>query len=555
MRWILKLLSRSYLLSSEILFSSLLINILGLASTLFVIQVYGRYLVHGIDGTLITLASGMLAVIGFELILRRLRYRMGLQLIARRDEEDSRLALDNLLDAKPEALMQLKQVERDALLHRNDQLQQLLNPSLFIAWVEAPFVLLYVAAIFLISGLVGSLVALILVTLVSVFALLAVRIRAYTKDQAPAQKEQASLYESVARFELIRTSGLSAYIKTQWDLLSQTTRWWRYKIGMTQDLQQNLTQSFTLFMTVVVISFGAREVIAGHIDFGMLIGMNILAARSIALLSRPAQSISTLLRAQELEESLQQSASLPKETDRGSRPSQWQAALQLKNLAYGYPGGAGPVFEGLTVDLPAGSFVRIIGSNGSGKTTVARLLAGLIEPRKGAVLVDGMDLRQFNTSWWREQLIYVPQTPEFLSASVRQNLCGARTDLSDDLLQEALQKVGLTTLIDRHPEGLDWVLRDGAKNLPPGYKRRLALARALLTDGALVVLDEPFEGLDQSGVAMMTKQIGSMLQAGRTVVIMTSDSVPIQQRGIVIDLDNKPAPKILKPATTRGGLV
>ncbi|BCN94145.1 hypothetical protein THMIRHAM_19300 [Thiomicrorhabdus immobilis] len=552
MNWMFKLFSRSPWIASEILISSFFINFLGLASAVFVIQVYGRYLVHGIDGTLITLASGMLFVIVIELLFRRLRYRMGMKLVAERDRVESEAVFDTLLNARFESLMNMKPGIRQMFLNRNEQLQQSLNPSLFISWVDVPFALLYLIAIYLISTFIGHAVLFVLLVTVIISVWIGLELRSLTQEQMHSQASQSDVYASLDRFEMVRSTAVAPYLKSQWNANSTTSRWWKYLSGKEQDFLQTINQSMVLLMTVVVISLGAREVIQGNIDFGMLIGMNILAARAMMLLTRPTQSIAVLLRAQELQKMLEPLKEIPQEQQKGSKPNQFTHRIEIKDVSFAYEMGTGPVFENLSVKIPPGAFVKVIGNNGMGKTTLSRLLVSLLQPQRGMILVDGMDIRQFNSLWWRKQLIYLPQEPEFMNDSLKNNLIALNPDIEEEKLKQIILRIGLNDFVDRHPDGIDLMIKDGGRSLPLGIKRRLALARAMVSEGSIVIIDEPTEGLDRDGVTAMEKLLQLFLQQEKTVIVMSGDFNAIKVKGITIDLNQKPTPKVIAPVSVKG---
>lgn len=552
MSWVFKLLAKSPWISTEILLSSLVINILGLASAVYVIQVYGRYLVHGIDGTLITLATGMLIVIAMELLFRRLRYRMGMKLVAQRDREDSEHVLSRLLNANAEALMRMQPGMRQMFLNRNEQLQQTLNPTLFIALVDAPFALLYLFAIFLISTFIGWSVLVVLLVTVVLFALVGFKLRNLTQAQMSAQAGQSDTHASLDRFEMVRNAGAAPYLTQQWKEGSQEVRWWKYLVGKEQDFLQSINQTLLVLMTVVVISLGAREVVQGNIDFGMLIGMNILAARAMMLMTKPSQSIAALLRAKAMQKFLTPIENLPQEQEKGAHLNSYVARLEFKSVSFGYQAATGMVFENLNVHIPEGALVKVLGSNGAGKTTLCRLLVNVLQPRRGQVLLDGVDLRQFNALWWRRQLIYVPQEPEFMNDTLQANLMILNPEVSESRLKEIIQQVGLSDFVDRHPEGLTMMLKDGGRSLPLGIKRRMAVARAMVSEGKIVIIDEPTEGFDNEGVTMMAKLIQLFSQQGKTVFVMMSEASTLRAEGITIDLNQKPVPKVLQPMSFKG---
>jgi ATP-binding cassette subfamily C protein CydD len=194
--------------------------------------------------------------------------------------------------------------------------------------------------------------------------------------------------------------------------------------------------------------------------------------------------------------------------------------------------------SGITLDLPAGSFTALVGASGSGKSTLARLLAGLLQPDGGMITVDGVDLRRIATDPWHSRMAWVSQRPVFFKGTIRDNLLLAAPGADDRALGAALDAAGATPFLRQQPEGLDTPLGDRGAGLSGGELRRLAVARALLRNAALVVLDEPTAGLDRESEMLVLQSI-RRLAAGRTVlaishreaVIAAADRVALLNEG------------------------
>ena len=544
MTWLIRRLGISPWITTQLLVTSFFINLLGLASSVFVIQVYGRYLVHGIDATLLTLSTGMLLVIVIEFALRRIRYRMAMAISAQPERESSSRLFQTLLHAKADDVMNLKPGFRQMIMRRNEQVLTTTGPSLFVSLIDTPFIVLYLIAMFMISVSVGWWALLIILITLVTAVLLGFRLKENTQAHMRAQIEQSEVTNSAGRFEAVRNSGAASFLQNQWDSHSSKLRWWKYKMGREQELLQNLVQSMTILITVVVISLGAREVAAGNLDFGMLIGLNILAARALAILARPAQSISSLLQAEQSRQLVDNFLNTPVEPPQGAQLNHYSGNLTLKDVTFGYQGGDGPVIQQCTVNIPAGSFVRVIGGNGSGKTTLCRLITNLLSPRRGAVLADGVDVRQFHPQWWRRQIIYVPQEPEFMDTTLRQNLTMLNPGIDEKGLSEVIGLAGLRQFIDQSREGLDMQVSDGGRHFSLGIRRRIALAQAMVANGPLVLIDDPAEGLDAEGTQMIGRLLNEYSKQGRTIIVTTHDANSIKGSGITIDLNNGAIPVV-----------
>lgn len=208
---------------------------------------------------------------------------------------------------------------------------------------------------------------------------------------------------------------------------------------------------------------------------------------------------------------LQESGTLP--------PPQRAPGLRLENVTFRYGSNRGGI-QNINLELPAASVTAIIGESGSGKSTLARVLLGLSRPENGTVLVDGSDLNTLDQNRWRERLAWVPQRPFFSAASIRENLLAARRDAGDKELWDALAAAALSDAIGKLPQGLDTQLGDRGAGLSGGELRRLALARLVLRNPLMIVLDEPTAGLDRHNEELIVDTI-ERLSIDRTMIIIS----------------------------------
>lgn len=168
-------------------------------------------------------------------------------------------------------------------------------------------------------------------------------------------------------------------------------------------------------------------------------------------------------------------------------------------MAFQYQKDAPIALNHLNLNIRAGEKVAILGSIGSGKTTLLKLAAGLYEPNQGNVMLDGVDLRQIEPHFLRNQVVLLNQAPRLFLGTLRQNLDLARTDgflSSDQELLNALARFGLLRIIQSHPQGLDMPWGEDGQGLLGGQKQIIALARLTLKQPRVVLLDEPTTGLD-----------------------------------------------------------
>jgi len=311
-----------------------------------------------------------------------------------------------------------------------------------------------------------------------------------------------------------------------------------------EDISQSTIMALGLLTRAGIIALGARQVVMGELSIGALIGISFMASLPLTILTRFARARSALARARDAQSMMQQFFRLPREKLTGSALENYSGALAFKDLAFTYPGARTPLFESLNLTVRPGDLVGVTGPNAAGKSTLARMTAGLLEPSRGGIMVDGLDLAQISLEWWRSRMIYLPQEPGFIPGTFRENVLAASPELDNKTLNRILAETGLRRFLDAHPQGLDMELSENGRPLPLGIRRRLALARAMTTDGRLVILDEPAEGLDLEGWKMVKAVISRFRQEKRTVLIFSSDPRLFLDAASIVDLGQKPVPAI-----------
>jgi ATP-binding cassette subfamily C protein LapB len=188
----------------------------------------------------------------------------------------------------------------------------------------------------------------------------------------------------------------------------------------------------------------------------------------------------------------------------------------------------------------------VIGANGTGKSTLARLIVGLIEPGRGEILADGINLLQIAPEWWRRQIVFLPQEPVLLTASIEENIGVNSHSLDERAVQSLIDRVGLRGFVDESADGIRTLVQDNGRSLAVGIRRRIALARALATNGSLVILDEPTESFDKDGREIMGAVVSELHQKGCTIIAFSHDRVAFKGADILVDLNSKPIPEIVQ---------
>ncbi|MFT7724694.1 MAG: ATP-binding cassette domain-containing protein [Roseateles sp.] len=533
----------------ELAGASVLINFLALTSALYSTQVMNRYLSLGVDATLVALTLGALLALLFEVVLRHARAALAQWTCARADRQLGEAALAASAHSQYAAFDAVPPPARREALSGLATIQQSFGAASLTALLDAPAALLFVVCLFALNTLLGVL------ALLAIAAVVGASWLTNRLQQAPGAEQQrqalllaATQHTLAASPELVRSFKAHEPLRQAWRAVGVDLHRSRALLAGVQSLSGNASYAAGILLGMLVMGLGAREVLAGRLDVGTLIGANILAGRALAAVTRLTQLTDGLARGRRALDALGQLARLPRERSEGSTLLRYSGALRFEDLAFAWPRQSTPLFERLDFELRSGGVVAVTGGNGTGKTTLAKLLAGLLEPSRGRLLADGMDLRQALPDWWRGQVAWLPQEPQFFDGTLRENLAVLQPQIADAALLDLCRELGLADFVDGSPDGLQMPVRGGGAAIPPGIRRRLALVRALAGGGPLVVLDEPTEGLDAAGCRAVAALLNRLVREGRSIVAMSNDPFIVAAAEATIDLNAKPVPRIVLAA-------
>ena len=539
-----RLLSRPFI-AGETLMATLFIAILNLGSPIFVINVLNRYVNYGFDGTLFTLTTGMLIVIALQYGFRIARIRLIGTLTLTPDSDIHHRFIESLTRTRTHIIDTIQQTKLREMAGSLNTAQAAYDPAGLTAVLDAPFSFLYLAAVYILSPTLALVVfAGILVMVMS--GMLSIYQTRHTQNEINqlSMTHQHLVSSAIQGNDTVRafngTRLLTPLFSRQIHALSHL----RFTLSGKKERSQSVILAANLLMSVFLYAIGAYLVVRGELTVGALIGANILGSRACMNIVRLVQTSYLLIKAETTLKELQNFSTLPRENKSGTALSHYSGRLEFKDVSFSYPGSSGPLFESLNLSLAPGAILVVTGKNGTGKTTLARLVTGLLPPSRGEIQVDDIHLTQIALPWWRQQLVYVPQEPVFFNVSIRDNITLLGQDIDDKRLNQVLHAADLKSFIDQSPAGVDTVLTEGGRRLPLGIRKRIAIARALVSQGRIIVFDDPTEGLDMDGIKAVYALLNRLSQQGGTIIVMSYDPNIIRAGTIVLNLDKKPVPEL-----------
>ncbi len=532
-------------LALEILVATFFITLLTLAMPLYVIQILNRYVSYGFHGTLITLTTGMLIAILLQLGFRIIRTKMASVVNQEPNDRLSLEVLNIISQAKAEPLEQFSKPRIQEALNSVQTIQNSYDAQTLNTVIDAPFSLLFIAATYLLSPLLAG-VALIGIMIGLFTGWLSIRKSGQNSEQLllESSKHRSLNYSAVNALDTVRAFSAVGFLQKLWQEQVIKINNFRKKMTDTKELSQTLTMSGSSLTSVFLYAVGATIVVQGDLTVGALIGANILAGRAYQNTTKLVQTNYLLSKAKKAFTDIALLRRLPLETVKGSALRVYKGQIEFKDVGFAYPNSSHPVFESLTLNIAPGKAMAVYGENGTGKTTLAKLLVGLLDPRRGSIMADSVTLQQLAAPWWRRQIIYMPQEPTFLNGTIRENILFINPELDEAVLNNILRMVDLKQFLDQTPNGLDTMITDNGKNLPLGIRRRLSLARGLVTDGQLVLLDEPTDAMDGKGIQAVYNVMNEMMKAKKTIIVFSNDPKILKGASLILNLNVKPRPEL-----------
>ncbi len=529
----------------ELLAATACINVLSFASPLFVMLILSEYINSGFTRTLVTLSLGMALALMLQTVFKEVRTMQAGAVGATPDRELAQRFFAVLARGRLGFLERIPAARRGEMLAHVGAVQAAYGANNLTALADGPFALLFILATWWLSpalaclGLAGMAAAMVYGHL----AQNSLRGDLRTAAEAAANSRML-LHQAAAGADTVRAFGGARHLGRLWSgHLADLVRS-QQAISGQRGRGQAMTVLFYVLTRVLYYAVGAKLCLDGDVSMAGLIVGNILVGRAMRQVQGLVEALARFAAVRQPLAELSDFLRLPLEAEAGTALRRFTGRLEMRDLAFAFPGSSGPLFESLHLTLEPGTVLAVTGPNGSGKTTLARLAAGLLDPYRGEILVDGINLRQIAPGWWRRQIQYAPQEPVLLAGTLAENIRMANPELPDAMLDRIVAAVGLGRFLATTSKGLATPVTDGGRTLSLGVRRRLALARALATGGNLVILDEPTEGLDADGTAAVHALLHEMAGQGRTVIVVTLDPAILRNVHAVLNLGVKPRPEL-----------
>ena len=505
----------------EIGILTLFINIFALALPLFSMSVYDRVVPNNATETLFVLAIGVVIILLFDVFFKSVRNyiieKVGKELGVYLEEELLKRVLsiqsqyDNMLVGTKANLFRELALIKDFFATKS-----------IVQVIDFPFFFLAVAVIFIISPMIALVPILIaILVLIFNFAMQVPISNLSKKNIENIQAKHSFLVETIQGSEMIKLSNARSTKLFNWRNIIALTDSVTHKIQSLNVFSMNLSQTVIQFVTLLVIFVGVFEIANKNLSVGGLIAVTILASRAMV----PVIQVSmTVIKLKEIKESLNNINDfwhLPLENDKNIEIGlgEIKGNIEFKNVDFYYKNSKYPSLDNCNIKIKEGEKVGIIGQTGAGKSTFLRILTGLDAPTKGSVYLDDHEISTIHPIEIRQNIGVMPQEPFLFSGTLKENI-ELSTPISKEKLMELIKITGLEDLVKKSGQGDGLQVGERGSNLSVGQRHLVALARALINNPPILILDEPTTGLDVGLEKTLISHMKQVLE-NKTLIVIT----------------------------------
>ncbi len=537
--WFRDTLKRSRWLYIDAVAASLLINLIGLGAPLFVMNVYDRVVPNQAAATLWVLAIGISGAYLFDLLLKTMR-GLCLDLAGKKTDLIISATLFERIVGMAMKYRPLRVGSFAQNIHEFQTLRDFLASLTLTSVIDLPFTLL----ILLVIGLLGGplvWIPLLAFPLAMGISWLLQKPLVATMDRtmALAAERQSSLIETLAGLDAVKVNNAESDRQYLWEQTIGTLGRLELRVKMLSSLAMNLTLMIQQLAGVAMIVAGVYLIMAGDLSMGGLIACYMLNGRALGPLSQLSGLLTRYQQARLTMTNVDQMMDLPQERQEGEQPlvrSKLQGSLELRQVNFTYPHQQAPALSEVNLIVRPGEKIGIIGRSGSGKSSLAKLIVGLYQADSGSLLVDGTDIRQLDVSELRHNVGYVPQDIQLFSGTLRDNLMSGARYVEDELVLQAAELSGVHEFARLHPQGYELQVGERGQNLSGGQRQNVALARALLLDPPILLLDEPTSSMDNPGEERLKERLAAVI-ANKTLLLVThrASMLSLVDRLLIVD--------------------
>ena len=537
--------------------AAVLTSVFALASSIFSMIVYDRVIPNNALGSLYALLFGVGIIFLSDFVIRTLRAYFLDVAGSRADTEIADAVFDHVLDLD----MRARRGPTGSLsniLKEYETLRDFFTSSTLTTMIDIPFALLFIVALYFIGGPMAWVPVVSIVLMFAAGLALQPSMKSQSQtSQEDSQTKQAVLVETLYGLETIKALGAGAVMRRRW----QESVAHQARIGLKTRFLATVGANWAnlVFMTsqVATVTVGVFLAMDGKLGSGAIIAGSILCGRAIQPFSQLSQLMIRMNQSLASYKALCKVMAMPREHVPGQPRmaySRLRGSIELSEVSFRYPGQQQPILDKVSLRIEPGERVAIIGRVGSGKSTLTKLLLGMYPPDDGKLLVGGHDIRQIDPADLRRNIGSVLQDIWLMTGTLRQNIALGADRPSDAQVMRAAELAGVNEFANLHPDGYQLKIGEQGEGLSGGQRQAVAIARALIGDAPMLILDEPTSAMDPTAERQLLTQLKFATQ-GKTLVLITHkpsmlelvDKVIVLDRGKIVAYG--PKDKVMRAAS------
>jgi ATP-binding cassette, subfamily C, bacterial LapB len=523
---------------NEIVAMSVFINILALAVPIFTLQVYDRVVGHVGFSTLQGLVVGMIVIVVFDFILRQARSRILQNLALRIDVYVSRKLFNKLVSLPMQTLENQPAAYWVSFFSDADTIREALSGKSATLITDLPFVMLFLIIILVIATPVAWVFLIVLSTSMFFAWRFSTAIEGLNQAERQTEQTRASLVSEIVNARsTIKALSLETVMGPMWEDVQAKNIEASVVRSTKIDNFSNLSASLNMAIFICVTTVGALAIIGQQLTVGTLVATTMLSSLLLSPLNQFAGNWRTYY---SFRQSVDRLGAL------FNSVSERQASLvsmgkprgeiTMENISFAYSPELPNVINDIGITFKASGVHALVGPNGSGKSTLLNLVQGLYKPMSGRVLIDGADISQFSRREISTWMGFVPQDCILFTGTVRDNIACRQLGASDDDVLRASQASGAHQFIVDMPDGYSTAIGESGHRLSYGQRQRIAIARALVGDPPVVLLDEPSSNLDRQAVLELSKTL-TYIGMKSNIIVVTHSSILLSGCDDLVALD------------------
>jgi len=532
--WFWDTLKLSRSIYRDVLWASFLVNLFVLATPLFTMNVYDRVIPNNAQETLLVFTIGIVFVYILDAFLKFTRAYM-LELAAKKsDVIMSSIIFEKVIDLKmavhPKSVGSFANNLKDF-----ESIRSFFTTATMTAMIDLPFAIIFLLVIYYIGG---NLVFIPMITMLLIL-IYAMIIRKPLQESIESSHEASAkkngvLIETLQNIETVKTMSMAGKRQWEWEESTGEIAEKNLKSRMLSSSLPTITNLFIQLNTIFVVVFGVYLIQEFELTMGGLIAVVILTSRTVGPMGQAAGLITNYADAKTSYDTLNNIISQPAERPSGQaflERSEFKGKIEFQEVSFAYPEADILALDKVSFTINPGEKVAIIGRIGSGKSTITKLILKLYEPDSGTILIDGIDIGQIDPADLRRYIGYVPQDIHLFRGTIKENIVSSERHPHDDDVIHAAKVSGTDAFVHTHPKGYEMPIGERGAGLSGGQRQSVGIARALMQESTMMLMDEPSNAMDQTTEVQLIRALKEELKE-RTLLLVT-------QKFSVLDLTER----------------